>query len=180
MNKIKLRIDKFLVKLLAGLIFGISCIFLSIGTASTSEIPSTPNPLIASPRINITSKQQLAKEALGALGIAQKYDLYFDHAIGLIITTDNSKFIAWLQEMLAREAGWRHVEEAYIARLEADFSEEELQELLTLFQRSTIKKLLQSEIQAYLETSPTRYRLLNNVWNSYNEGRLNPPPDIFP
>lgn len=180
MKKIKLQIDKFLVKLLAGLIFGIGCIVLNAGIASTSELPSTPNPSIASPRINLTSKQQLAKEVLRVLGIAQKYDLYFDHGIGLIITTDNSKFITWLQEMLAREAGWRHVEEAYITRLATDFSEEELQELLTLSERSTIKKLLQSETQAYLETSPTRYRLLNDVWNNYNEGRLNPPPDIFP
>ena len=83
--------------------------------------------------------------------------------------------------MLAREAGWKYVETDYIARLEADFSETELKELLNLPQQPLMQKLLRSQFQAYSNTSSARYQRLNQVWEDYNSGRIAPPPSsIFP
>jgi hypothetical protein len=71
------------------------------------------------------------------LGISKQYDLYFWNSVD--ISTGNgsrTKFSAWLQKTLARVAGWKYVESQYVARLESNFSEMELQELLDLYQNT--------------------------------------------
>ena len=39
-----------------------------------------------------------------------------------------------------------------------------------------MQKLLRSQLQAYGDTSPARYQRLNQVWDDYNSGRIDPPP----
>jgi Uncharacterized protein conserved in bacteria (DUF2059) len=164
MLKIKLRFSEFLMAFL----LVIFCTFFAVGAASSQQVPSGETH----------AKQQLAREVLLELGIAQRYDLYFDHSMGLVLAPGtNPEFKTWLREMLAQEAGWKYVEDEYVARLEADFSEAELEELLTLSEQPLMKKLLQSEIQAYADTDRERYDLLNAAWINYNEGRINPPPE---
>jgi hypothetical protein len=80
---------------------------------------------------------------------------------------------------LARVAGWKYVESQYVARLESNFSEMELQELLDLAKRPLMKKLLRTEIQAYEETGEKRARLLWKAWDDYNSGKINVPSNLL-
>ncbi len=79
--------------------------------------------------------------------------------------------------MFVREIGWKHFKDAYVARLEADFSEDELKELLALSKRPVMKKLLQSEVKAYMDTSKQRFKMGFELWDNYNNGTINLPPD---
>ncbi|MFB2978630.1 hypothetical protein [Microseira sp. BLCC-F43] len=88
--------------------------------------------------------------------------------------------MAWMQSLLEREAGWKYVEAKYISQLEANFSETELKELLDLAKHPLMKKLLQSEIQAYTNTTGERRELLFKVWDGYNRGAFPLPPDVQP
>lgn len=131
----------------------------------------------------VQSKQALARAVLSEMGIAKRYDRYLDNSLGIAVSPGlekNTKFMTWLHDILVREAGWKFVETQYAARLEANFSEAELKELLSLAKQPTMKKLLQSEIQAYLDTTLDRHKLLFKVWDDYNTGKINPPPGVIP
>jgi hypothetical protein len=126
------------------------------------------------------SKQELAKELLAEIGIAQKYDMHFASIIDMAVApASKPKFDAWLQGVLVQGAGWKHAEAKYIARLEADFSEAELQELLNLSKQPLMKKLLQSEVLAYGDVGKERRKLLFQVWDDYNSGKIEAPKDIL-
>jgi hypothetical protein len=141
----------------------VSCLFLVGCTA-------TPNK----------SKQELAREILAEIGIAQKYDMNFASVVDMAVgPSSKPKFDTWLQGIIAQRAGWKHVEAKYIARLEADFSETELQELLNLSKQPLMKKLLQSEVQAYADVGKERRKLLFQMWDDYNSGKIETPKDIL-
>ena len=151
-----------------------SSAYLAIANAETSQ--DSPTPIT----VPLKSKKQLAKEVLVELGIGKQYDLYFWNSAD--ISTGNgsrTKFSSWIQKTLARVAGWKYVESQYVARLESNFSEMELQELLDLAKRPLMKKLLRTEIQAYEETGEKRARLLWKAWDDYHSGKINVPSDIL-
>lgn len=156
------------------LLFG--CMSLSpytaIANAETSQ--DSPTPIT----VPLKSKKQLAKEVLVELGIGKQYDLYFWNSVD-IGNASRTKFSSWLQKTLARIAGWKYVESQYVARLESNFSEMELQELLDLAKRPLMKKLLRTEIQAYEETGEKRARLLWKAWDDYNSGKINVPSNLL-
>jgi hypothetical protein len=66
-----------------------------------------------------------------------------------------------------------------LPRLEADFSETELQELLNLSKQPLMKKLLKAEVQAYSEVGKERRKLLFQIWDDYNSGKIEAPKDIL-
>ncbi|MBM0743219.1 DUF2059 domain-containing protein [Phormidium sp. CLA17] len=134
-----------------------------------SEIGTTAQP-----------KQELAQAVLSEIGIAQHYDRYLGNSVDIVVApaTNRPKFHAWLQGVLAREAGWSHAKSSYLARLEATFSEAELKELLTLSKQPLMKKLMQTEVQAYVDASPERRKRLQKVWDDYNSGRIQIPPEV--
>ncbi|HAZ45217.1 MAG TPA: hypothetical protein DDW76_37705 [Cyanobacteria bacterium UBA11369] len=128
-----------------------------------------------------TAKQELAKAVLLEAEIGNKYDLYLGNSIDMAVapeTEKKAKFVAWMQALLVREAGWKYVEGKYIDQLEANFSETELKELLNLAKQPLMKKLRQAEIQAYINTTGERRELLFKVWDGFNSGVFNPPPDV--
>ncbi len=128
----------------------------------------------------IKSKRQLAREVLVELGIGKQYDLYFWNSVDISYGTGTrTKFSEWLQKTLARVAGWKYVESQYVSRLEANFSELELQELLELSKRPLMKKLLRSKIQAYEETGEKRAKLLYQAWDDYNSGKIAIPSNLM-
>lgn len=147
--------------------------FPTIATyADSQQDERSPSP-ITTP---LKSKRQLARELLVELGIGKQYDLYFWNSVDIVVgSPSRSQFNAWLQQTLARVAGWKYVESQYVSRLEANFSETELQELLELSKRPLMKKLLRAEIQAYEETGEKRSRLLYRAWDDYNSGKIEIP-----
>ncbi|UBF27905.1 DUF2059 domain-containing protein [Kovacikia minuta CCNUW1] len=149
--------------------------------AATSQ-QKTSKEVSENPVTKIQSRRELAREVLRETGISQKYNLYLGNSVdlGLPFSTRNSKYREWLQAVLAREAGWAKIEDKYIARLEADFSESELKELLNLSRQPLMKRLLQNEMQAYVDSSEERRKLLSQVWDDYNSGKINPPPEVMP
>lgn len=170
MFKVKLYI---LSLLLIFSIFVTACIANSQQQPSqkvTSEIESTAK-----------YKKELARQVLSEIGIAKRYDLYLSNSIDLTIpaSTNNGKLREWLQGVLAKEAGWKHIEAQYITSLEVNFSEAELKELLNFSKEPLMKKLLQTEIQAYVDASKQRRKLFEQVWNDYNSGKITPPQDIL-
>lgn len=172
MKKLKLK----LLSLSSFLLFG--CMSLSPYTAIANSETSQDSP--TSITVPLKSKKQLAREVLVELGIGKQYDLYFWNSVDIsIVNGSRTKFSAWLQKTLARVAGWKYVESQYVARLESNFSEMELQELLDLAKRPLMKKLLRAEIQAYEETGEKRARLLWQAWDDYNSGKINVPSNIL-
>jgi hypothetical protein len=154
------------------------CIILAACTANSQPKPSEQSPAIG----NVAqSKQELAQAVLSEIGIAQRYDQNLGNIVDIVVpsATNKPKFHAWMQGVLAREAGWKHAESSYLARLEATFSEAELKELLTLAKQPLMKKLLQAEIQAYAAAGPDRRKRLEKVWNDYNSGQIQIPPEIL-
>ena len=154
------------------------CMSLSAYPAIANAETSQDSP--TSITVPLKSKKQLAKEVLVELGIGKQYDLYFWNSAD--ISTGNgsrTKFSSWIQKTLARVAGWKYVESQYVARLESNFSEMELQELLDLAKRPLMKKLLRTEIQAYEETGEKRARLLWKAWDDYNSGKINVHSNIL-
>jgi hypothetical protein len=143
--------------------------------APSAKVPSE----IAAP---IQSQQELARAVLSEAGIAKQYDLYLGNGIDLALnpeTARNPKFVAWMEALLVREAGWKYIESKYVAKLEATFSEAELRELLDLAKRPLMKKLLQAEIASYINATGERRRLLSKLWDDYNGGLFTPPPEIM-
>jgi hypothetical protein len=159
-----------------------SCFFLTACTASSQQATRSEAAKEVRSEVATTtkSKQELAREVLAEIGIAQRYDLHFmgivDMAVG---PTVKPKFQAWLHQIIVQGAGWKHTEAKYIARLESDFTEAELQELSILAKQPLFKKLLKAEFQAYEEVTPDRRKLLNQVWDDYNSGKIDAPPDIL-
>lgn len=157
-------------------------IFSSAIYISTPAIANAENSQQAptSTTVPIKSKKQLARELLVELGIGKQYDLSFWNSVDLAYGTGTrTKFSEWLQQMLAKAAGWKYVESQYVARLEANFTEMELMELLDLAKRPLMKKFLRSQIQAYEETGEKRARLIFKVWEDYNSGKINVPPNLL-
>ena len=104
--------------------------------------------------------------------------MHFDHLMGTLIGNgDNFKVYARFRKMFTREIGWKQFKDAYAARLEADFSEDELKELLNLSNQTVMKKLLQSEVKAYMDTSKQRFKMGFELWDNYNNGKISLPPD---
>jgi hypothetical protein len=146
----------------------------AIANAETSQ--DSPTPIT----VPLKSKKQLAREILVELGIGKQYDLYFWNSADIVYSSGTrSKFSTWLQKNLAEVAGWKYVESRYVERLEANFSEIELQELLELAKRPLMKKLLRTEIQAFEETAEKRARLLYKAWDDYNSGRTRVPSEVW-
>lgn len=156
------------------------CIILAACTANSQPEPSKPSPAIGN---TAQSKQELARAVLSEIGIAQQYDRYMGNIVDMIVApapaTYKPKFHAWMQGVLAREAGWKHAESNYLARLEATFSEAELKELLTLAKQPLMKKLMQAEVQAYTDAAPERRKRLDKVGDDYQAGRIQMPPEIL-
>ncbi|PZV16680.1 MAG: DUF2059 domain-containing protein [Leptolyngbya sp.] len=153
-------------------------IILAACTANSQPEPYQPSSVI---RKTAQSKPELARAVLSEIGTAQHYDQYLGNIVDFAFApaTYKPKFHAWLQGVLAREAGWKHAESNYIARLEATFSEAELKELLTLSKQPLVKKLLQAEVQAYADAAPERRKRLDKVWNDYNSSRIPMPPEVM-
>jgi hypothetical protein len=169
MNKVKLYFFKFLVALC--LVLFCTGLTVSIATSQQTHARSIPLELAAQP----LPTKELASKVLSGIGVANQYDMYFDHAIGIVLTSSNDKFKRQVRELMAREAGWKYVQDDYVARLVADFSTAELKDLLRLSQQPLVQRLLRSEIQAYNATIPKRYKLLNELWNNYNNGGITLP-----
>lgn len=170
MFKLKFYVSSFLI---------IFSILVTACLANSQQ--QTPQKVRAKIESTTTSKKELARQVISEAGIAKKYDLYLNNIVDITISpsTNNDQFREWLQGVLAKEAGWKHIEAQYITSLEANFSEAELKELLNLSKQPLMKKLLQAEIQAYTNTSKKRRTLLDKVWNDYNSGKITPPQDIL-
>lgn len=171
MFKVKLPFSKFLALLL------VACFtFFTVYVANSQQLPlDKDQSKISSTE---TFKSKLASEVLQEIGIAERYDMHFDHLIGVLIGKgDDFKLYARFRKMFASEIGWKHFKDAYAARLEADFSEDELKELLNLSKQPVMKKLLQSEVKAYIDTSKQRFKMGFELWDNYNNGKINLPPE---
>ena len=154
----------------------VTCMCLFAYPAIAYAEQDVPSPIT----VTAKSKKQLARELLVELGIGKQYDLYFWNSVDLAYGTGTrTKVSEWMQKTLAQVAGWRYVESQYVARLEANFSEMELKELMELAKRPLMKKLLRTEIQAYEETGTKRARLLFQAWDDYNSGKINMPPNLL-
>lgn len=154
----------------------VTCMCLFAYPAIAYAEQDVPAPIT----VTAKSKKQLARELLVELGIGKQYDLYFWNSVDLAYGTGTrTKVSEWMQKTLAQVAGWRYVESQYVARLEANFSEMELKELMELAKRPLMKKLLRTEIQAYEETGTKRARLLFQAWDDYNSGKINMPPNLL-
>jgi len=123
------------------------------------------------------TKRQLITAVLQEMGIAKRYDQYLGNAIDLAVFPNQSvKFIDWLHGVLAERAGWNTVALAYGRRLENQFSEAELTELLALAKNPILQKLFQAELESYDATGRDRRQFFSRVWEDYNNGNI-PMPD---
>ncbi|MGB7415003.1 MAG: DUF2059 domain-containing protein [Thermosynechococcaceae cyanobacterium] len=155
------------------LAFLLGCILL-IGCVANSQV------------ITAQTKPELARAVLLESGISAKYNLYLSNSIDMVFppppsppSSRDSKLRRWLLPILEQEAGWGKIEDKYLARLVASFSESELKELLSLAKLPLVKKLLQEEITAYSDASDERRRLLFKVWEDYSNGLHIQPPDVL-
>jgi Ca2+-binding EF-hand superfamily protein len=171
MLKVKLQFSKFL-----GLFLVVCFTFFTVNIANSQRLPSGEPQSIKSTRE--TSKYKLASELLSEIGIAKRYDMHFDHLLGTLIGKgDDLKLYERFRKMFVREIGWQHFKDTYVARLEADFSEDELKKLLNLSKQPVMKKLLQSEVKAYMDTSKQRFKKGFEFWENYNSGKIDLPSD---
>ena len=174
MKKLKFRLLSFPNLLLATWIS-----FAAYPVVVCAEISSD----LRSPSSNTTaikSKKQLAQEVSIELGIGEKYDLHLKSVVDMAIGANSKpQFRTWLHSTLTKFTGWKYVESEYGARLEANFSETELKELLELAKLPLMKKLLRAEIQAYADTSDKRLKLFQKFWEDYNSGLINEPKNLF-
>jgi hypothetical protein len=171
MFKLKLQFSKLLALML---VVCFTC--FTVYAANSQQLPLN----VAQSKISAqeTAKSKLASELLSESGIAKRYDMHFDHSIGALIGKgDDFKLYARFRKMFVREIGWKQFKDAYAARLAVDFSEDELKELLKLSKQPVIKKLLQSEIKAYTDTSKQRFKIGFKLWDEYNSGKISLPPD---
>lgn len=170
MFKVKLQFSK-----LIGLLLVFCLTFIMVDVANSQRLPI--GEVQSQTSAKETTKYKLASNLLPEIGIAQRYDLHFDHLLGSLIGKgDDSKLYARFRKMFTREIGWKHFKDAYAARLAADFSEQELKDLLNLSKQPVVKKLLQSEIKAYMDTSKQRLKMGFQLWDNYNSGKINLPP----
>jgi hypothetical protein len=172
MFKIKLKFSK-----LIGLLLIVFCFtFLAVNVAHSQQLPLVEAHKTSAAE---TSKHKLATEVLLEIGIAKRYDMHFDHSMGTLIIGNGSdlKLLARFRKMFVRELGWKHFKDAYAARLEADFSEDELKELLNLSKQPVVKKLLLSESKAYMDTSKQRLKMGFELWDNYNNDKVSLPPE---
>jgi Uncharacterized protein conserved in bacteria (DUF2059) len=171
MLKVKLPYLKFLALLL------VFCFaFFTVDVANSQRFPLGEVQSKTSTRE--TFKYKLASELLPQIGIAKRYDMHFDQLIGTLIGRgDDFKLYGRFRKMFVREIGWKYFKDAYATRLETDFSEDELKELLTLSKQPVMKKLLQSEIKAYMDTSKQRFKMGFELWDNYNNGKISLPLD---
>ena len=171
MSKVKLQFSMFL-----GLLLVACFTFFTVWVANSQQLPLAEFQSKTS--VRETAKYKLANEVLLEIGIAKRYDMHFDHVIGSLIGKgDDFKLYTRFRKMFIREIGWTHFQDAYAARLDADFSEDELKELLNLSKQPLIKKLLQSEVKAYMDTSKQRFKMGFELWDNYNNGKISLPPD---
>jgi Uncharacterized protein conserved in bacteria (DUF2059) len=172
MFKLKLQFSRFLALFLV-----IFCVtFFTVDVANSQRL--LLGEVQSKPSARETSKYKLASQILPEIGIATRYDLHFDHLLGTLIGKgDDLKLYARFRKMFVREIGWKHFKNTYIARLAADFSEDELKELLNLSKQPVMKKLLQSEVKAYMDTSKQRFKMGFTLWDNYNNGNINLPPE---
>jgi hypothetical protein len=192
MIKVESRILAFLLMLgiaLAGCIANFQQT-LSAKAASAQASPRQSQPVQsqpapakpAQPRPDL-AKQELARAILSEAGIAKQYNLHLGVGIDMALspeTAKKTKFVAWLESLLVREAGWKYAENTYAAQLVANFSDAELQELLSLVKQPLLKKLAQTEMKSYKAATEERRRLLSNLWDNYTRGLFVPPPDAMP
>jgi hypothetical protein len=172
MFKLKWQFSRFIALFLVVICFT----FFTVDVASSQRLSLGESQSKMSAKE--ISKDKLASELLPAIGIAKRYDLHFDHLLGTLIGKgDELKLYARFRKMFAREIGWKHFKDAYAARLATDFSEDELKELLKLSKQPVMKKLLQSEVKAYLDTSKQRFKMGFELWDNYNNGKIILPPD---
>lgn len=102
--------------------------------------------------------------------------MHFDHLLGTLIGKgEDLKLYSRFRKMFIREIGWQQFKDAYAKRLETDFSEDELKELLNLSKKPLIQKLLQSEFNAYEDTFKQRFRIGFELWENYNNGKIDLP-----
>jgi len=171
MFKVKLQFSGFLRLLLV-----VCFTFCTVYVANSQQLTLVEYQSKISP--SETSKYKLATKVLIELGIAGRYDMHFDHVIGSLIgKSDDFKLYTRFRKMFVREIGWKYFKDTYAARLATDFSEDELTELLNLSKRPLMKKLLQSEVKAYMDTSKQRFKMGSELWNNYNDGKISLPPD---
>ncbi|MBD2461943.1 hypothetical protein H6G89_12890 [Oscillatoria sp. FACHB-1407] len=153
--------------------------------STCSAYSTTPQQALQQPDPTETalldaSKQALARTVLTELGTAAQYDLYLGNSVDVSVqTTQGAGFREWLHGVFVQEVGWSHAEEHYLSQLEANFSEAELEELLNLAQNPLFQKFLQVEAQSYGDAGDERRRLLEGVWEDYNSGAINPPPEVL-
>ncbi len=187
MIKIESRILAFLLMLGIALA-GCMANFQQALSAQAPSEPAAPPPSQAAPSQPAPSrpelaKQELARAILAEADIAKQYNLHLGVGIDLALspeTIKKTKFVAWLESLLVREAGWKYAENTYAAQLATNFSEAELQELLSLVKQPLLKKLAQTEMKSYRAASGERRRLLSKLWDNYNNGLFVPPPDAMP
>ncbi len=154
------------------------CMSLSpcIAIANTENTQNAPTSI----PVPIKSKKQLAREVLVELGIGKQYDLHIWNSVYIAVNREVKKeFKVWLQQTMVRFAGWKYVESQYVTRLATNFSEEELQELLSLAKKPLMKKLLRAKIEAYEDTGEKRDGLLWQFWEDYNDGKIGIPPNLL-
>lgn len=180
--KIESRILAFLLILgltLAGCLANFQpALSAKVPLEQASPIPSQP----ASPK-PAQAKQELARAILSEAKIGKQYNLHLGVGIDMALspeTLKKTKFVAWLESLVVREAGWNYAENLYAAQLSANFSEAELKELLSLVKQPLLKKLVQTEMKSYVAASGERRRLLSKLWDNYNNGLFVPPPDAIP
>lgn len=128
------------------------------------------------------SKEDLAIAVLSEAEISKRYDLYLGNSVDIVVPSEitrNKKFMNWIQALFVREAGWDYIEAKYAAQLEKNFSETEMRELLALVKQPLIKRLVQAEVEAYSGSAEERRKLLSTLWDKYNNGVFNPPPETL-
>jgi hypothetical protein len=154
----------------------VTCICLFAYPAIAYAEKDVPAPIT----VTAKSKKQLAQEVLVELGIGKQYDLHIWNSVYIAVNRDvNKEFKVWLQQTIVRFAGWKYVESQYVTRLATNFSQEELEELLSLAKKPLMKKLLRAEIQAYEDTGEKRAGLLWQFWEDYNDGKVSIPPNFL-
>ncbi|CAN1212514.1 DUF2059 domain-containing protein [Tumidithrix helvetica PCC 7403] len=172
MLKVKLQFSRFLALLLA-----VCCTFVAVYAANSQQLPLDEAHSKTSAKE--TSKHKLASELLVEVGIAKRYDMHLDQMMGALVGSGvELKIHESFKKMFVREIGWKHFKDAYAARLEADFSEDELKELLNLSKQPVMKKLLQSEVKAYRDTSKQRLKKGFELWENYQNNNISLPPAL--
>ncbi|MDX2254394.1 MAG: DUF2059 domain-containing protein [Pseudanabaenaceae cyanobacterium bins.39] len=167
------RVKAHLPKLL-GFLLVVGLTIVTVGFANSQQFSLAQSPAKISPQNN--AKYQLAARVIQDLGIPARYNMHFDHLMGTLTGKgDDSQLYARFRKMFVREIGWQHFKDGYVARFAADFSEDELQELLNLSKQPLMKKLVQAEMKAYMDTSKQRFKMGFELWDNYSNGNINFP-----